>query len=84
MLGVVAAGCSESARSSQWSTRDQSIVPTTTDPVGLSTGSGTAKQISFDDQGMSASAVQVLMQANISDDPLMRANSARSLCRLSP
>ncbi|MCH2153770.1 MAG: HEAT repeat domain-containing protein [Phycisphaerales bacterium] len=73
------AGCSESAKSSKWSSRGQSIVPTTTDPAGLVLSKKAAQQIPVQNVDLKNAAIDVLKQASIADDPLQRANAIEGL-----
>ena len=78
MMGMLA-GCSETSKSSKWSTRGQSIVPTTTDSGGLVLSKKAAQQIPVQNVDLKNAAIDVLKQASVSEEALQRANAIEGL-----
>ncbi|MAT80515.1 MAG: hypothetical protein CMJ29_02580 [Phycisphaerae bacterium] len=72
-------GCSSEGKTAKWSSRGESIVPTTNDPASLSPMATDRKPLSVQNTDLRLAAVEVLGQASNSEDALMRANAIEAL-----
>lgn len=72
-------GCSAQGKSSKWSSRDQSIVPTTNRPATLGGVVPNGKKLVVQNPNLQVAAIEVLEQAGVSEQPLMRANAIEAL-----
>ncbi|MCH2133053.1 MAG: HEAT repeat domain-containing protein [Phycisphaerales bacterium] len=71
--------CSSNSKPARWSTRDESIVPTTTTPTDLAATPSSGQRLTVQNTDLTNGALEVLKQASLSDDPLMRANAIEAL-----
>ena len=79
ILVVSFGACSNEGKPTKWSTRGQSIVPTTTTPGSLNPSKPKRAPLSVKNDDLQFAAVEVLDQASLSDDALMRANAIEAL-----
>ncbi|MEE2908726.1 MAG: HEAT repeat domain-containing protein [Planctomycetota bacterium] len=79
LLAIVLSACADEHKPSQWSSRDQSIVPTTNDPTALHTTKSSGPPLAVQNPDLQIAAIEVLDQAAVSDDALMRANAIEAL-----
>lgn len=79
LLLISLSACENNSKPGQWSTRSQSIIPTTNDPKSLHTAKPTSPPLVVQNPDLQIAAIDVLDQASLSDDALMRANAIEAL-----
>lgn len=76
---LVPLGCDNQGKSAKWSSRGQSIVPTTNQPTTLGMSADPGKKLVVQNPNLQIAAVEVLEQGGVSEQPLMRANAIEAL-----
>ena len=71
--------CSNQGKNTKWSSRDQSIVPTTNQPANLGTVADSGPRLKVQNPNLKAAAIEVLEQGSVSERSLMRANAIEAL-----
>ncbi|MBG84082.1 MAG: hypothetical protein CMJ40_05990 [Phycisphaerae bacterium] len=79
VLILASLGCSNQGKSSKWSSREQSIVPTTNQPTTLGAAAESGPKLEVQNPNLKVAAIEVLEQGGVSDRPLMRANAIEAL-----
>ena len=72
-------GCSDQGKTAKWSSRDQSIVPTTNQPASLGAVPESGPRLKVQNPNLKFAAIEVLEQGGVSERPLMRANAIEAL-----
>lgn len=72
--------CSNQGKNTKWSSRDQSIVPTTNQPANLGTVADSGPRLKVQNPNLKAAAIEVLEQGSVSERSLMRDRSETLPC----